>query len=548
MAGASIEYDVAVPMRDGCVLRADVYRPTGPGPWPVIVARTPYGRTPSVEIAHLDPWAAVRHGLIAVVQDTRGRHGSEGDGPWRPLDGEDLDGADTIEWAARLPGSNGHVGTWGFSYLGNVQVQAASQRPPSLAAITPGLTWHSPDDGLVARGGARELGLGVWWGLFTGFDALVRTHADDEREMAARMSRLVHDYDNLATDGYWELPLAVEPVLSRHDAPSIFQARTRQAAALDSRLDRVDVPVLNIGGWYDVFLQGTIDNHVSAGRHTTSRLVIGPWCHVNYSSVQGDLDFGISSDGSAEGSPAWLPGLAFDWLKRHASSADDEWSTEAPVRIFVMGANEWRDEEVWPPAGLVPTRFVLDAGGVLTLGRPAKEGTASYSYDPLEPVPTCGGSTLLPGLTAGAVDQSRIESREDVLVFTTAELTDDVEVTGRVSATLKVSSDAQTTDWVVRLCDVHPDGRSFNVTDGVARVTMESGVPQQVEVDLWSTSMVFKTGHRIRVQVTSSCFPRWDRNLNTRDGERTGEMRVARQTVHTGGIDGSHITLPINSR
>ena len=546
MSGAVIEYDVEVPMRDGVVLRADVYRPMGDGPFPVIVTRTPYNRTSSIEISHLDPWAAVRLGFIAVVQDTRGRFASDGDGPWKPFVGEDLDGADTIEWAARLPGSSGRVGMWGMSYLGNVQWQAASRRPPSLGAIVPTMTWRDPDDGLATRGGAKELGVSRFWGLLTGFDVVVRAHSGDELRLSERLASMVKDFDDLAGRTYWELPTESDPVLERHGAPSFSPVETRSAANVVPLVDAVHVPSLNIGGWFDIFLQGTIDNFVEVRKHTVSKLVIGPWCHVNHAPFQGELDFGVASDGSAQGSPAWIPGMAFDWLRKHVST-DAPAIPDRAVRIFVMGANEWRDEDEWPLARAVDTPHFLAADGSLS-ARPASEYTSSnYTYDPRDPVPTRGGGTLLAGFPAGAFDQAPVESRDDVLVFTSEVLDDDVEVTGRVTATLFVESDAPTTDWVVRLCDVHPDGRSYNVTDGIARVRMEPEVAQVVTVDLWSTSMLFKQGHRIRVQVTSSCFPRWDRNLNALDGQESGAMHVAKQTIYLGGSTGSFITLPLIS-
>jgi len=547
MSGAVIEYDIEVPMRDGVLLRADVYRPIGDGPWPVIVARTPYDRTISIEILILDPWAAVRRGFIAVVQDTRGRHASEGDGPWKPFAGEDTDGADTIEWAAKLPGSNGRVGMWGMSYLGNVQLQAASQRPPSLAAIVPTMTWHSPDDGLAYRGGAKELGTTTWWGLWTGFDVATRALANDEHQLNERLTAMVQDFDEIAVRTYWELPTGADPVLDRHGAPSFSPVDTRTAADVPRRLDDVQVPSLNIGGWFDLFLQGTIDNFLNAPNRAASRLVIGPWCHIGHTPVQGEVDFGLLSDGSSQGSPAWIPGMAFDWLEGHLS-ADPAPPPDRPVRIFVMGANQWRDEDEWPPARAVETRYTLTASGSLSLRASAEPATTSYAYDPRDPVPACGGATLIGGFPAGVFDQARVESRDDVLVFTSDVLAEDVEVTGRVAATLTVASDAPTTDWVVRLCDVHPDGRSYNVTDGIARVLMDPGAPQEVGVDLWSTSMLFKKGHRIRVQVTSSCFPRWDRNLNTLDGHQSGAMQVAKQTIYLGGPARSVITLPIIPR
>jgi putative CocE/NonD family hydrolase len=236
--------------------------------------------------------------------------------------------------------------------------------------------------------------------------------------------------------------------------------------------------------------------------------------------------------------------LAFEWLEKQLSP-DPPGIADRPVQIFVMGANEWREEADWPPRRAVDTPHFLTADNSLSSRPAAESANRTYVYDPRDPVPTRGGATLTAGFPAGVFEQSPVECREDVLVFTSDVLDEDVEVTGRVTATLFVSSDAPSSDWVVRLCDVHPDGKSYNVTDGVTRSVMEPGVARSVSIDLWSTSMLFKKWHRIRVQVTSSCFPRWDRNLNTLDGQESGAMQVAQQTIHLGGSNGSFITLPV---
>jgi putative CocE/NonD family hydrolase len=227
-------------------------------------------------------------------------------------------------------------------------------------------------------------------------------------------------------------------------------------------------------------------------------------------------------------------------------TAGKEPDDELPVKIYVMGANEWRREAEWPIRRAIETPWFLGVGGTLRTEADNIASSRPFSYDPQDPVPSVGGASLIvPSPSAGAIDQRQVEEREDVLVFTSDVLTENVEVTGRVSATLEAQTDGPTTDWVVRLCDVHPNGRSYVVTDGITRVYGKPGETMSVEVDLWSTSMLFKKGHRIRVQVTSSCFPRWDRNLNTADGLKTGVMRVANQVIHLGGGTQSFLTLPI---
>lgn len=542
MANVSIEYDVSVPMRDGVILRADVYRPVGEGAYPVIVARTPYDKTDMFELLYLDPWLASRQGFIAVVQDVRGRFASEGE--FAPFTAEGPDGEDTINWAASLPGSNGSVGMWGPSYLGNVQWQAASRRPAALKAIVPQFTFNAPEDGLASRGGARELGLVRHWGIAMGFDRLARLHGDDACELEERLNSLVEAIDGMPGRTYRELPTGTDPVLARHDLPNLAAPESVAAAAVGQYQEKVVVPSLHIGGWYDLFVQGTINNYLAAAKSTPAKLVIGPWNHVAMTAQQGDINFGLAGHGSAIEYSDSIAGLSFDWLKSWLTG-EEAADCDLPVKIYVMGANEWRSEPEWPLSRAVETAWFLSADAGLHQESDESPLPLTFQYDPDNPVPTVGGAYVLPHVPAGSFDQSRVEDRHDVLVFTSDVLNDDVEVTGRVSATLTVSTDAPTTDWVVRLCDVHPDGRSFNVVDGISRVEADAGETSVVEVDLWSTSIVFRKGHRIRVQVTSSCFPRWDRNLNTKDGLHTGVMRVASQRVHVGGGSPSFVTLPV---
>ena len=545
MAGVTIVYDVPVQMRDGVVLRADVYRPAGDGPWPVIVARTPYSKTDHYELQFLEPLLAARRGFIAVVQDVRGRFASEGE--FVPFVNEATDGADTLEWAAALPGSHGAVGMWGLSYLGNAQWQAAGQRPPSLSAIAPERTFRDPHAGLAFRGGAHELGLVRSWAIGTGFDLLARRYADNEHELTKRLMSLAAAADGMPGPTYSELPTGTDPVIARHDLPNLAGPDSMAAADVAPHQDNVTVPSLHVAGWYDGFIQATIDNYVAASRRTPAKLVVGPWNHFGQASLQGDVNFGLVGNGYAIDYSTSILDLTFDWLHSWLTEnapPDDE----LPVKIYVMGANEWRSEAEWPLSRAVDTHYHLAASGSLVPDADPLEAIFTFEYDPANPVPTIGGATVLPHPPPGSCDQRLIEERADVLVFTSDELSEDVEVTGRVTATLTVATDGPTTDWVVRLCDVHPDGRSFNVADGIRRVEATPNEPVRIEVDLWSTSMLFKKGHRIRLQVTSSCFPRWDRNFNTVDGLTTAETRVATQTVHVGRAAESYVTLPIVPR
>jgi hypothetical protein len=513
--------------------------------------RLPYGKDDaSATSLWLDPLHAARLGFMVVVQDTRGRFASAG--LWQPLRFERRDGYDSVQWAARLPGSNGLVGMYGCSYSGYTQWAAAIERPPALAAIAPGLTWSDPLDGLFARGGAVELGLVLPWTLRMGIDHVVRLGLPADQQ-AKRIGAILDDLDGLPTNGYWELPVSDMAVFRRHDLPELGTIRTLRDghppaySRITGNYHNLATPSLHIAGWYDVCLQGTIDNHVAmAALGRTSRLVIGPWPHSDaLADPVGQLCFGMRSN--AEGMPEGsLRNVQLEWFRRHLQAPNvGEADQGQPVRIFVMGRNQWRDETDWPPSRTVLQKWYLGCEGNLHRSPPVSDALpAEFSYDPTNPVPTLGGHTVMePAFQAGALDQADVEAREDVCVYTCRALDAELEVSGRIRVVLHVESSASSTDWVARLCDVYPSGRSFNVADGITRVCGVAGRPSRVEIDLWSTSIVFLAGHRIRVHVTSSSFPRWDRNLNTGDQD-SPRSEVARQRIHHDAQRPSWIELP----
>lgn len=554
MTEIQIEFDVPAEMRDGTVLRADVYRPGGSGPWPVLLSRLPYGKQLPLLAAVLDPLAAARRGFMVVIQDTRGRFASEG--KWEPWTHEENDGYDTVRWAAALPGANGSVGMIGASYFGNTQWMAALSKPPELKAIAPMVTWSDPDDGLWTRGGAIELGITAPWSLMMGADALMRRHSTDPATLGASLGRLVQDLDGLADGGYGQLPAGRFPAFVRHDLPELGYERSRRepewarACRVAGRHDEVDLPTFQVGGWYDIFAQGTLDNFTAmrrAGRSAT--LVMGPWSHTNQQHVIGDVNFGFGANSAFMGSRGPLHGLQLDWYQRTIGDGEVLEPDTGRVLLFVMGVNQWREETEWPLSRAVDTDFHLRADGRLTQEPPAvAEQAEEFTYDPMDPVPTTGGALLMTDeFRPGPLDQRDVEAREDVLVFTTEPLAEDVEVTGRVKAVLFVATDGPSTDWVARLCDVDENGVSRNVADGIVRVRAATpGEAAEHVVDLWSTSVVFRAGHRIRVQVTSSNFPRWDRNLNTGEPEESATTtRVAHQQVFHDPARPSRIVLPV---
>jgi putative CocE/NonD family hydrolase len=534
-------------MRDGVTLAADVYTPSD-GPAPVLLMRTPYGKSTFAENAWagVDPVAAARSGFIVVIQDTRGRFAS--DGEWAPLTHDALDGYDTVEWAARLPGANGHVGMFGGSYSGNTQWQAALAGPPSLTAIAPLMTWADPLDGLYARGGAAELGLALPWTLMTGADDVARRHP---AEAMSRIDAIIDELDDLGAEGFWRQAPGHARMIERHDVRELGTLRVAadgsrpgDPADISGRQPHCAVPAFHTGGWFDLFLQGTIDNYQAMVAHgLDARLVVGPWSHADFGDAVGEMTFGMrASRDSHAVHPAgtWVQ-AQLSWLRAQLEpgTGPSDPIDDPPVRIFVMGRNEWRSERSWPPADAAQSRWFLHAGGVLSPASPDTGTTPSaYDYDLTNPVPTVGGNTYITSaVPSGPMDQRVIESRTDVLTFTSEVLAEDVEVTGRVTAHLHAGSSARCTDWVVRLCDVHPDGRSINVCDGVLRVR-QGADPGPYVIDLWSTSIVFLAGHRIRVDVANSSFPRWDRPP-AGDGYTTEQAHV--------GVDGdqpSWIVLP----
>lgn len=548
-----IDLDVPATMRDGTVLRADIYRPGAGSGWPVLLHRTPYGkRRPQVNLI-LDTLAAVSRGYIVIHQDTRGRFQSGGD--WRPWMSESQDGYDTVRWAAGVPGSNGRVGMFGQSYTGNTQWNAAIAAPDELQAIAPGVTWSDPNDGLFERGGAVELGLDVPWSLDTGAENIRRLAGD----AASLLKTLVEDYDDLAWRTYWELPSGHPPAIERSGVPDIgirgalLDPLSAGHCRVTGRHEEVVAPAFNIGGWYDIFLQGTLDNHIgitALGR--TSRLVVGPWTHGSINGMSGgqvgDRNFGLAANSTSLNLETSLNDMQLRWFDHWLKDRDSGLLDEPPVNIFVMGINRWRDEAAWPLARAQDTALHLRSDGGLSWAPPEPEEAAdTYHYDPANPVITRGGPLVMsPEFPAGAFDQRAAESRPDVLVYTTEALTDDVEVTGRVRVILHATTDAPSTDWVARLCDVDKVGVSWNVTDGVLRAKTSPSEIGEHAIDLWSTSIVFRAGHRIRVHITSSNFPRWDRNLNTGESPLTGTtMRPATQMVFHDVTRPSRIILPI---
>jgi putative CocE/NonD family hydrolase len=572
-----IERDQVVKMRDGTILRADVYRPTEQGVYPAVMQRIPYGKDGARASQILDPVAAAASGLVVVVQDTRGQGRSEGSA-FYPFRDDFDDGFDTSEWIARLPFSNGRVGAFGVSYGGNSSWQVAVAAPPSLGAIAPAQSPIDWIDGwqMLARDDVLKWGLTLGWTLGSIAESQVRKYARNQRELAHKLEVLaayMDDFANLAatvplTSVATMLRDLVGPGDTAGGAPlgyldDVLHRRT--PAEWDAGLgyarshERVQVPVFLTAGWYDVILGHDLDHFVRMRRggatreaREQTRLLIGPWSHSNFTNVVGQLDYGRRAMGASLDMGLGISETLIGWFK--SKLGQPVRPDDGPrVRLFVQGINRWRDEDDWPLSAARPEPWFLRAGGRLSPEAPGPdEGTDAFVFDPLDPCPTCGGDLVKPPTYApGPVDQRSILGRRDVLVYTSDVLEHDVQVIGPVVARLTVATTGKGTDWVVKVCDVDPGGRTINVCDGIARSqpsTTADGRPFECELDLWTTAMVFRAGHRIRVIVTSSDFPRYERNPNT--GQAPWEATVfepALQRVFHDSARMSCVVLPVVS-
>jgi putative CocE/NonD family hydrolase len=575
----TIQTDVPAQMRDGTTLMSNVYRPANGGPYPVLLARMPYGKDLPFNSTYLDPVRAARRGYIVAIQDVRGRYASEG--KFTPFAREFEDGYDSVEWAAKLPGSSGSVGMIGLSYLGKTQWHAAVMQPPSLKSMAPGQTWGNHLNGAQMRGGARELALIQYWAQTAlALGILFRKYRGEPQKVGEKLSELVGSIDTLlAGGGYDALPLTQLP--DPDDLTPFVRGGFARGADdegwdylnIDGKYDRVEAPTFHIGGWYDCFIGETLRQYeamkerAKAAGTRPPRLLVGPWTHGEFGSTVGDLDFGIGSSGAFLNYREDLTEAHLRWFD--ATLKGDEHSLEErpPVEVFVMGENRWRGYEEWPVPGAHEERWHLHGGGRLSREGPEPGEPDEYDYDPRDPVPTVGGAILTaPIHRPGARDQREVEDRPDVFVYTSEILREDYTVLGPVHATVFAATSGPDTDFVVRLVDVHPDGRAIGVTDGVIRASarqafpapgvirpaepkpVEPGRVYQYNVDLWATGITFKAGHRIRVQVTSSCFPRWDRNPNTGESADSARTEVARQRVFHDPERPSHVTLTVVDR
>jgi len=566
-----VRRDVPATMRDGTTLYADIYQPEGEGPYPALLMRLPYDKIGAETITYAHPTWYARQGYLVVVQDVRGRYRSEGE--FYPFRHEAEDGYDTIEWAATLPECNGKVGMFGFSYVGATQLLPATLRPPHLVALAPAFTSDNYYEGWTYQSGAFNLAFALSWAVSLAPDTARKRGLDGlEASLTATFGS--------APTWYWFLPLRDFPALREEGVGPYYydwldhptdDAYWRQWSVAE-RSAAIGVPCLHIGGWYDVFLEGTLRNfsRLRAGAASPQarrgqRLIIGPWYHMPWTPVVGALDFGPEATNT-------IDDLQARWYAHWLKGADNGVADEPPVRLFVMGENRWRDEAEWPLARAVPTAYYLHSAGranslygdgALSGAAPANEYPDVFVYDPAAPVSSVGGhSCCFPDIAPmGPADQRGVERRNDVLVYTSAPLSGDLEVTGPVRLTLWAATTTVDTDFTAKLVDVYPDGLAINLCDGLARARYRASLVQpepitpdqvyQYTIAVGSTSNLFRAGHRLRLEVSSSNFPQYDRNLNTGQEVGVGTLAsrvTATQTVYHDAARPSWLLLPVIPR
>lgn len=571
--GIVVEKNVPMTTRDGVVLRADIYRPAAGGKYPVLLCRTPYGKDtwfstkPGPTVSSLvAPIDAVTNGYVFVAQDARASGASDGD-TFRMYGDEKLDGADAIDWASKLEWSDGNVAILGTSYPGASAYQAATQAPPALRAIGINAGPNDFYDDHLHYGGALKLFLTAIWSISRTAENARRKGASAEEvaELSGNMARTAEIVRHA--------PLSRIPELRPDDpdfAPfyqDILKHTERDAwtrAVMDKEGHRnIQVPALVVSGWYYAVTRGAIEHFVNLRRsgateeaREQSRLIVGPWTvRKAMGGDSGGLEYGQSIAAEEkfghDGMTATHLRFFDRWLK--GKKTEDE----PRVQLFVMGRNEWRAEDDFPLARARNVAWRLGAGGGLSEAMPgADEKPDAFVYDPNDPFPSHGGAWVAPDNAAvGPADQEPVLSRPDLLVYTSAPLEEDVEVIGYPKMVLYASTSGRDTDWVVKLCDVHPDGKTYNVTDGILRARyrksldapelVEPGEINRYEIELYPTAMAFLKGHRLRIMITSSDFPRYDRNPNTGEAPAdAASFETARQQIFHDNLRPSHIILP----
>ncbi len=541
---------VMIPMRDGVKLATDLYMPDKAGKYPVVLIRTMYGRQNKSHGYDTIARIFTSQGYAFLVQDVRGRFDSEGD--FYPYIYEAADGYDTVEWAGTREWSTGKVGTIGASYWGSTQWLLSPNSSKYLKAMVP----INTSQDVYPRW--------IYYSIFRITDVLAWFY-----ENAPRRGRSIEGID-------WNKAVSTLPLIKaddslgenipayndwiNHPVPGPYWDRIR----VDNRVQQITVPAMIIEGWYDYYLDLALNdfnrmrNESGSVEAKLSILMVGPWTHTMKSKFT-DADFGKTASFIKQYK------LVIDWFDYWLKGKDNGILTKGPVRIFTMGANTWTTEKEWPPKNVKYEDYYLhsdgnsnglDGVGKLSKTIPGSENSDNYEYDPADPVPSVGGTSIYGNLKAGPYDQKTVESRRDVLIYTTAPLETDMNITGPVKLVFYASSSAKDTDFAAKLTDVHPDGKSLNIQAAVIRAKyrnsfdkpelLENGKVYRFEMLIGSTSVLLKKGHRIRLQLASSNFPEYGRNLNTGDDNGTTSAMVkAYQVIYHDEAHPSKLVLPV---
>jgi uncharacterized protein len=560
-----IDKNIPVPMRDGVVLRADLYRQSRSGRYPLLLERTPYGKTfPRMVLDTVHTLNAVEAGYAVLIQDCRGRFASDGD--FVPFFCDIDDGYDTVEWCAGQSWSNGRIGMFGTSYVGATQLLAAIAAPPHLTAICPVVSAADFHNGWIYEGGAFRLGfVAAWAAQYLAIAQLDHLPLSAEQRASER-ANLLDGVDRLRRT-VSHMPLAELPLFKLEGLAPYFHdwlthpddSEYWQRINIIAHHDRVTVPALHMGGWYDLFEAGALHNFAGLRKNAATeharkgqRLLFGPWGHGSLQSQMspiGERDYGWRS-------LMPLSETKLGWYDHWLRDADNWVVSDAPARVYVMNKG-WRHEQEWPLEGTQWTRFYLhgngranslNGDGKLSRDTPGSQAPDMFLYNPLNPTPSIG--------IGGIYDQRPAEASSDVLVYSTPPLTEALEVTGPVTVVLYASSSAPDTDFAAKLVDVAPNGYAANLCDGLIRARyrnsmahpepMQPGEVYEFTIDLQGTGNVFLPGHQIRLEICSSNFPKFDRNPNT--GEPAALARHTRpavQTVFHDSRHSSHVVLPV---
>lgn len=541
---------VMISMRDGVKLATDLYMPDKAGKYPVVLIRTMYGRQNKEHGYDTIAKIFTSQGYAFLVQDVRGRFDSGGD--FYPYIYEAADGYDTVEWAGTQEWSTGKVGTIGASYWGSTQWLLSPNSSKYLKAMVP----INTSQDVYPRW--------IYYSIFRITDVLAWFY-----ENAPRRGRSVEGID-------WNKAVSTLPLIKaddslgenipayndwiNHPVPGPYWDRIR----VDNKVQQITVPAMIIEGWYDYYLDLALNdfnrmrNESGSAEAKQSVLMVGPWTHTMKSKFS-DADFG------KEASFIKQYKLVIDWFDYWLKGKDNGILSKGPVRIFTMGSNTWKTEKEWPPKNVKYEDYFLhsdgNANGLEGVGKlskamPGSENSDNYDYDPANPVPSIGGTSIYGSLKAGPCDQKTVESRRDVLIYTSAPLEADMNITGPVKLIFYASSSAKDTDFAAKLTNVHPDGKSVNIQAAVIRAKyrdsfekpalLENGKVYRFEMLIGSTSLLLKKGHRIRLQLTSSNFPEYGRNLNTGDDNgTTSAMVMASQVIYHDADHPSKLVLPV---